>query len=449
MFLTFNINLATFAGIFQSNGLMKCLIQLVSVYARLPFSRPMFSNTISTFILLCFAGTTFAQAGHSVYRDTFCENQTVFVGNQFFNSGHPDGTVILPGAAVGGIDSVIQVELTFFPVMEATLDQTLCEGDTLWVNGKAYHAGFFIGEEFIESGSVNGCDSLIHVKLKFKKIVHDFQQDICEGDSVVINGHIYTAFHNTGTEVIPNGACDSILQIKLNPLPIPYRVLKDTLCPGGSVVINGTKYDETNRVGFEILPHAGSNGCDSLVQVNITFRELYLYIGEDTEIIKGDEICIEALSNLNPVSQVWYPTAPCPDSSCQTHCIIPLEAQYFKLTVTDSTGCVLEDEIHIRVSNKNRVYAPTAFNPDARYPNNRFSLGADTGVRIIRHMFIADRWGELLFDVKDIYPNNPDDGWDGVFRGKVMDPDTYIFWAELERIDGTTFIETGSVTLIR
>ena len=30
-----------------------------------------------------------------------------------------------------------------------------------------------------------------------------------------------------------------------------------------------------------------------------------------------------------------------------------------------------------------------------------------------------------------------------------MHPGTYMFWAELERIDGTTFIETGSFALIR
>jgi gliding motility-associated-like protein len=409
----------------------------------------MFPNTLNTFILLLFATTAFAQQGHSTYRDTFCNNQTVLVGNQIFNSSNPTGTVILLGAAVGGIDSVIHVELMFNPVMEATLSQTLCEGDTLWVNGTAYHAGFYLGEEFIESGSVNGCDSLIHVNLKFRKVFYDFQQVICEGDSISINGHVYSAFHREGTEVVPNGVCDSIIQVKLTALPIPFSILKDTLCPGGSIVINGNTYDEKNRIGFELLPNAGSNGCDSLVQVNVSFRELWVYLGEDTEIIKGDEICIQELYGMNPVSLVWSPTAPCPDSSCLSQCIIPLKSLSFTLTATDSTGCVLKDDIRIRVSSKNRVYAPTVFNPDNNFPNNRFFLGADHGVRLIRRIFIADRWGELLYDVKDIFPNYPDSGWDGTYRGQVMHPGAYMFWAELERIDGTTFIESGSFSLVR
>jgi len=110
---------------------------------------------------------------------------------------------------------------------------------------------------------------------------------------------------------------------------------------------------------------------------------------------------------------------------------------------------VLRDDINIRVSNKNRVYAPTVFNPDSRFPNNRFFLGADNGVRLIRRMFIADRWGELLYEVKDTLPDYPDNGWDGMYRGQVMHPGAYIFWAELERIDGTTFVESGSFSLVR
>ena len=149
----------------------------------------MFPNTITTFVLLFFAATAIAQPGHSTYRDTFCDNQTILVGNQFFNANNPTGTVILPGAAVGGIDSVIHVELTFNSAMESTLNQTLCEGDTLWVNGTAYHAGFYIGDEFIESGSANGCDSIIVTNINVVELNLMLGNDtiIQNGDSLRLN----------------------------------------------------------------------------------------------------------------------------------------------------------------------------------------------------------------------------------------------------------------------
>lgn len=420
-----------------------------SRFFALPKSNAMLRNVFSILVFFFCAATAFAQPGHAIYRDTFCDNQTVLVINQFFDASNPSGTITLPGAAIGGIDSVIHVELVFNAAKEATLNQTLCEGDTLWVNGTAYHAGFFIGEEFIESGASNGCDSIIHVNLKFRKVFHDFQQIICEGDSIFINGHLYTAFQNEGTEIVPNGVCDSIIRVNLIPVPIPYVEIFDTLCPGESRIINGIRYDEINRFGYELLPNAASNGCDSLVQVNIVIRELWLYAGEDAEIIKGDTICLQELYGMNPVSISWSPANPCPDSSCQSYCIVPLQSVSFTLTAVDSTGCVLSDQVNIRVSNKNRVYAPTVFNPDEEWPNNRFFLGADHGVRLIRRLFIADRWGELLFDVENILPDDPDLGWDGLYRGQVMHPGVYMFWAELERIDGTTFVETGSFSLIR
>ena len=411
----------------------------------------MFQNSIFSLFFVLSSTVALAQPGFTTFRDTFCDNQTVLVVTQFFNASNPAGTVTLPGAAVGGIDSVIQVELVFNPTVEITLTQTLCEGDTLWVNGTPYHAGFYIGEELVDNGTVNGCDSTIYVNLTFRQRYYDFQPLVCEGDSVLVNGTIYSAFDREGEEVFPSttGGCDSIVRVKVIPIAIPFSVLLDTLCPGGTLVVNGTLYDKANRSGFELLPNAGENGCDSLVRVNVAFRELFVYLGEDTEIIKGDEICIEPLFGLTPIEVVWLPTPPCPDSSCTSNCIVPLNHVSFTVIVTDSTGCVLRDDLRIRVSDKNRVYAPNVFNPDENFPNNRFFLGADRGVRMIRHWFIADRWGEILFEAKDTPPNIPDFGWDGYFRGRVMHPGTYVFWAELERIDGSRFVELGEVSLVR
>lgn len=410
----------------------------------------MFRNSIALTCWLLALVALKAQPGHFTYRDTFCNNQTVLVETQFFNANNPTGTVTLPGAAVGGLDSVIHVELTFLPVMHAYLTQTLCEGDTLWVNGEAYHAGFFVGEEFIESGSVNGCDSIIYVNLTFRPVFYNFDQPICEGDSIQINGKWYDAFNRTGVEVVPNGLCDSIILVNLQPLPISFSVIKDTLCPGETRVINGNVYSRDNRVGFEVLPNAAQTGCDSLIEVYFFFHELWLYIGEDTEIVKGDTICIQAQFGLMPKSLAWSPAPPCDDPLCLPPCIRPLQSVFYSLTaVDDSTGCVLTDDISIRVSNKNRVYAPNVFNPDSDWPNNRFFLSGDRGVQNIRRLFIADRWGELLFDAGNLVPGRPDSGWDGVYRGQTMPPGIYIFWAEIERIDGTTFIESGSFALVR
>ncbi|HNL39990.1 MAG TPA: gliding motility-associated C-terminal domain-containing protein [Saprospiraceae bacterium] len=161
--------------------------------------------------------------GHYFYRDTFCSNQIILINGQFYGPDMPSGTDTLHGAAANGGDSIIHVDLTFFSAQMALLDGSICKGDTIWVNNVAYHAGHYLGEEIIEDGALNGCDSIVHIDL----------------------------------EVIAGGE----------------GMLADSLCPGDFVMINGVRYDRNNPGGMEILPGASFNGCDSVLMIDLHFRE--------------------------------------------------------------------------------------------------------------------------------------------------------------------------------
>jgi hypothetical protein len=385
------------------------------------------------------------------YRDTFCSNQTLLIGNQFFDASNPSGTVYLPGAAADGGDSVIFVNLIFYQAPEFFLNQSICEGDTLWVNGTAYHSNFYLGDEIVEGGASNGCDSIIHVNLNFHPTFIDYQATICEGDTIFVNGTAYHAFHTMGEEVIGAGSagCDSVVRVNLQVLTPPFSYLTDTLCPDAFLTLNGHRYDRDNRSGLEILPGAASNGCDSLVYVSLSFRELWLYAGEDREVVKGDTVCLASQYGLVPKSLVWSPAPPCSDSLCASFCVQPLSNISYLLTATDTSGCVVTDDVTITVSDENRVFAPNVFNPDAAAPNNRFFLSADDGVALVRRLLIADRWGGLVFDKENLAPGEAVQGWDGSWRGKIALVGVYTFWAELERLDGTRFTKSGTVSLVR
>ncbi len=386
------------------------------------------------------------------YRDTFCSNQTLLIVNQFFDASNPAGTVVLPGAAADGGDSVIVVELVFRQPVEIDLSPTICVGDTVWVNGTAYHARFYLGEETVEGGAANGCDSIIHVSLNFYPNVLEYQPVVCEGDTVFINGTAYHTFHPSGEETLPgagSSGCDSVIRVNLQIRTPPYHYITDTLCPDGFLTVNGHRYDKDNRAGLEILEGAAASGCDSLVYLSLSFRELWLYLGEDREVIQGDTVCVTPLFGLVPQDLVWTPAPPCADSLCSDPCIQPLSNITYRLTATDTSGCVITDDLRLVISDKNRVYAPTVFNPDAEEPNNRFFLSADHGVTLIRRLLVTDRWGGIVFDGEDLTPGEMTAGWDGTWRGKVAPVGVYTFSAELERLDQTRFRKSGTVTLIR
>ena len=67
--------------------------------------------------------------------------------------------------------------------------------------------------------------------------------DLCPGESVTINGEIYT-MGGTYTDTLTGtgGACDTILTIQINPLSYNTDMVTAGICPGGSVTINGEIY---------------------------------------------------------------------------------------------------------------------------------------------------------------------------------------------------------------
>ncbi len=336
---------------------------------------------------------------HYYLRDTFCANQSLFVVNQIFDKFNPSGTVRLIAAAVDGSDSLIHVELVYREPSVVLLEQDLCAGDTLWVNNQPYYAGFYLGEETMEGGAANGCDSIITVRL--------------------------------------------------NIVQPPVRTLNDTLCPGDFQMVNGQRYDRDHPAGLEILAAAAQNGCDSLVMIDLTFKDLQISLGADRAIISGDTICLQPTLNFTPESLSWLPALDCTDPDCSSNCIQPITGTTYQVMATDSSGCLLSDDLRITVSNQNRVYAPNVFQPEATEPNNRFFISTDAGVQVLRRLFITDRWGEILFDRQDVPPNQADAGWDGTWRGKPVSPGAYLFWTELERLDGSRFKLAGTVTVLR
>lgn len=389
-----------------------------------------------------------------VLRDTFCSNQFVIINGNLYGPDNPSGTQVLPGAAANGGDSIIEVRLVFLQPAFFLLEQNICPGDTVWVNGVPYHAGFFIGQEIIENGAANGCDSTVQVNLNiYPGGVRNLVQPLCDGDTLFVNGTPYSAFRPNGVEIIPggaaNGQCDSLIRVNLTIVPLPYSELLDTLCPDDVLIINGHRYDRNFRSGLEILPNASVTGCDSLITIRLFFRDSWMSLGDDVAIAYGDEVCLEPLFSFQPVSLAWTPALPCSDLSCLPYCEQYFAPAVFELEATDPNGCVLRDAVRINISRQPPVYVPNVFKPDGDWPNNRFFLSTGRGVLQINRLQIANRWGEVLYDRAGISPDNPVDGWDGQYRGQAAPPGVYVFWAETLLWDGSTEVVSGSFALVR
>ena len=55
----------------------------------------------------------------------------------------------------------------------------------------------------------------------------------------------------------------------------------------------------------------------------------------------------------------------------------------------------------------------------------------------------------MVFEADNFQPNIPDLGWDGILNGKKLSPAVFVYFTEIEFIDGVTQTFKGDVTLIQ
>ena len=96
--------------------------------------------------------------------------------------------------------------------------------------------------------------------------------------------------------------------------------------------------------------------------------------------------------------------------------------------------------------------------PNAFTPNPNFSSGGQYDVTSLNNdvffpytsgvleydLQIFNRWGELIFESKDVHT-----GWDGYYRGKLSQQGVYVWKAHVKLGDGRVFNQSGNLTLIR
>ncbi|MEQ8705199.1 MAG: SprB repeat-containing protein, partial [Phaeodactylibacter sp.] len=139
--------------------------------------------------------------------ETLCPNASLTVNGTLYDMDNPMGADTLAGAAANGCDSIIMVEVSFFPADTNFIVQTLCTGSSLTVNGTVYDAGNPSGFEVLPNATENGCDSLISIALTFEgAVVNNIAETLCPGESIMVNGTLYDAGNLSGSDTLMNGS---------------------------------------------------------------------------------------------------------------------------------------------------------------------------------------------------------------------------------------------------
>jgi gliding motility-associated-like protein len=310
------------------------------------------------------------------------------------------GTVVytVTGTDLNGCENTDQVQVIVnpLPLVVAGIDQTVCSGDQVTLNGAgastySWDNGIINGVAFIPAvGSVvytvtgtdlNGCENTDQVQVTVNALPivgAGLDQTVCSGDQVNLNGSgatVYTwdngvidgvaftpavgtiIYTVTGTDL--NG-CENTdqVQVVVNALPIVGAGLNQSVCIGDQVTLIGTgasTYTWDNGVNNNVafVPAVGTviytvvgtdvNGCENTDQVEVIVNALPIVdAGLDKIVCQGTQVTLSG-SGANTYS--WNPFANDGVAFVQA-----VGTVIYTVTGTDLNGCVNTDQVQVTVN---------------------------------------------------------------------------------------------------
>jgi gliding motility-associated-like protein len=249
-------------------------------------------------------------------------------------------------------------------------------------------------------------------------------------------------------------------------------ILVDTVLPGtppylfslnGSPFLPHSEFQQLGS-GTYHLRVRDAFGCTDEVFFSITEPdeltvELVITATENP-VPFGDSVLMQAITNYAPefLSSVqWTPIEQFPtcDETNITNClslyVTPTGQTVYTVRVEHVNGCAAEDSGQLIVSKDKGIYIPSAFSPNNNDGiNDTFRIYADLkNIKNIRSFLVFDRWGELVHEYYNFLPEDDAHGWNGLLRGKKMQPNVFVYLTEVEFFDGSVEIYKGDVTLTK
>ncbi len=400
---------------------------------------------------------------------TLCYTDSFFAGGAYQNT---DGLYIDSLVATGGCDSIIETTLQFVTTLYSNTQASICDGESYFVGGAEQTTSGNYNDTLMTAG---GCDSVVTTTLTvLPEFTTTIDTTICDGESIFAGG-AYQTTSGTYTEVLQSSnTCDSTVVINLTVGVIGLSGDTTIVCEGMEATLTGASgflsyyWNPTGDTSSSISAGAGlyelvvtdQYGCTESVWFVVNQAPaIGLYVlPYDSTLERGESVQVEVIS-ANGVSPLFYDWSPSTGLSC-VNCSNPLITRVsdtlYTVIAMDNNGCLDTVSVFVDILNPLNpsgdidpiFYVPNAFSPNGDYNNEIFKIKVTDFVSF--RLLIFDRWGEKLFE-----SSHPDIGWDGTFRGILLQPGVYVYYLDIKFIEGVVIPEEylkhkkGSLTLIR
>lgn len=264
-------------------------------------------------------------------------------------------------------------------------------------------------------------------------------------DSVVVD-FIGSSIHLIGDDTLCLGESTAITAINSNPLvSFTYTWSADDPIVSGqgtSQVVIAPTHSQ-----YLFVSASSSNGCTAEDSIwiavgNIPDSLIHAWATPNVVPIGGET---ELTVQPSGYQYTWEPSFAVQSPTSQTTTAVVDQTMVYMVLISDGV-CQKMDTVWVTafpfVCDDPFVYVPNAFTPNNDEENDVLHV---YGAMIKGILFrIYDRWGELVFETTD-----RNTGWDGTFRGKLLDPDVYDYYLEVDCVGGGHNIIKGNITLMR
>jgi gliding motility-associated-like protein len=236
-----------------------------------------------------------------------------------------------------------------------------------------------------------------------------------------------------------------------------------TICPHDTVFFNGgggVTYRWSPNYGLSdstiINPYAlvytpteyklystSAQGCvdTDIVRINVGSGAV-LNVGEDVTLYPGESV--ELFANGNCSNFEWIPNYHLTANNIKNPIANPPVTTQYIVKGTTENDCKISDSITIRISEESVLDLPNAFSPGSGTSINDELKIIKRGIVNLNFFRIYNRWGELVFETKQI-----EKGWNGQFKGKAQPMGVYVYTIDAVTSTGKRFYKQGNITLIR
>jgi gliding motility-associated-like protein len=208
---------------------------------------------------------------------TLCKGEVFMIGNDLYSEIKPNGISVIPSSDPAKCDSLITVNLSFMdPSPVTNINTVTCDQNySILVGSTTFNRSNPMGTVMLTNKF--GCDSLISIRITYNlPSTGSYTESTCDANKLFnIGNQVFDKVNPAGNVTLPGAnifGCDSIVLVQINYLNASAFQLTNTTCDDAYILsVGGQTFSKNNPSGSVTLSGMAANGCDSIVNVNITY----------------------------------------------------------------------------------------------------------------------------------------------------------------------------------